>query len=402
MVFFLAVDGLVFWASAAYDMVNYPREQWVSAAIRFIVGVLNLVAAWNVWPYANVQQPTPRLIRRRGRRQLSASDPWALPAVIAAQVSAIPMVLIPIWIEIGSPINDGIDMVILYGAWAMFIFASAVIVAAFARHVSMPGTWIALTALLPAAGLIQFWYLNFYKPSHDRPSVDVTSSIREISHTGSSTKLQATITLKNTGTNSAQVLGSMYMVTGHRMASAEAMSTNQASKFLDLNSPDRRHFDKPTKLLRFDDVMQAGEVMSPGQRWSTSFVFDAPAENEDLVRLTVSLSLLTHLEHSRTSACNKKHFKVTGFQGSYRCVQTDLPTQSLMREVLEDHPIARTVVFFPSGPECPHIETRYQSADRKFKKTEKKYKAEQEDAQVIDSLVRDQAIETFTENRVDP
>ncbi|MDX3713768.1 hypothetical protein PV733_33450 [Streptomyces europaeiscabiei] len=385
---FLAVDGLVFWASAAYDMANHPREQWVSAVLRLIIGVLNLAAAWKVHPYVGSQPPT--------------NDPWAFPIVITAQVSAIPMILIPLWIEIGSPIHDAGDNVIFYSALAMFFFATVVIVFAFARHASMPRTWIALTALLPVAGVVQFWYLNFYKPSNDRPSVDVTASFKEVSHSRESTRLQGTITLKNVGSNSADVLGSMYMVTGHKMASAERMTANEASGFLDLYLPDRRHFAEHASLLRFDDVIRSGEVLSPGHKWTTSFVFDATWGRQDLVRLTVSLSLLTHLDHSKTSECEKGKFKVTEFQGSYRCVQTELSAHSLVRDILGDHPLARTVIFFPSGSESPHIETRYQSADRKFKNTEENYKAEQEDAQIIDSLVRDQTIETFTENRVDP
>lgn len=402
LLIFLAFDGFVFWATAAHDLVNYPREQWASAVIRFIVGILNLVAAWKVLPYAKRRQPArQRPNPRRAQQRVPPNDPWVFPAVVAAQISAIPMILVPIWIEIMSPINDGWDIGIFVTAWAMFFFATIVIVVAFARHVSMPGTWVALAALLPALGAVQFWYLNFYKPSHDRPSVDVTTSLREISHTRDSTRLQGSITLKNVGGNSVNVLGSLYTAAGVKMASAQSMTSEQASRFLDLDKPDRRHFGKHASLVRFDDVIRAGEILSPGQKWSTSFLLDASTKNQHMVRLTVSLSLLTHIEHAQTSECENKEFKITNYRGAYRCTQMDLPTNSWVRDILGDHPLARTVTFFPSD-KSPYIETRYQSADRNFKESAKSYKEQQEDAQVINSLVRSQGIETFTENRVDP
>ncbi|MFI5521422.1 hypothetical protein [Streptomyces platensis] len=91
--------------------------------------------------------------------------------MLVAQTSSIPVIFIPLWVEIYSPIHAEFwDLLVTVVALLLIVFAVCVIVRAFAcDHISLSKTGAAAIALLPLAGVIQFWFMNFYQPTHDSP-----------------------------------------------------------------------------------------------------------------------------------------------------------------------------------------------------------------------------------------
>ncbi|GFE17336.1 hypothetical protein Sgleb_53830 [Streptomyces glebosus] len=414
----LVFEALLFSGSAIYDVIKYPREQVVSAVLRIVIAILNGIAAWRVF------QELKKTFHQH--RRSGAADAWRQPVVLVAQASSIPMLFIPIWVEIYSPIHDEFwDLLVTVVASLLVAVAVAVIVRAFAfDHIELSKVGTAAIALLPLAGVIQFWYMNFYKPTHDSPRVSVTSRLSELGHSRGVSHLRGEITLHNEGSAPADVLGAMYTVRGYHMQSAEGMSAQKVVDKLDGATANQTHLGKYVTLLTFDDVMQSGDILMPGQKWFKSFVFDARGDRQDMVRLVVHLSTLTHTGDSTTSATCSGKFSLEiapEAPGSAKCTQTRLPSQSLMRMVLGDQPIARTIRFFPSkvteaqkrllaksqlranGKErMASLYTRFQSADHQFKGRPDQFKKEEKEAEAIDALVRDQNTESIAEMRVDP
>ncbi|WP_414506204.1 hypothetical protein [Streptomyces sp. NEAU-L66] len=407
----LIFETLLFFSSAVYDVIEYPREQVVSAVLRIVIAILNGVAGWRV--FQELRKTSHQL------RRDSVGDAWRDPVVLVAQASSIPMAFIPVWVEIYSPIHDDFgDVLITVTAVLLIVFAVCVIVRAFAfDHIALSKVGTAAIALLPLAGVAQFWYMNFYKPTHDSPRVSVTSRLGELGYSRGVSHLRGEITLHNEGSAPVDILGAMYTVRGYRMESADGMPAEKVVKKLDGATANQTHLGKYVSLLTFDDVMQSGEILMPGQKWFKSFVFDARGGKQDMARLVVHLSTLTHTGDSQTSGECDESFSLEPIPeapGSYKCTQTRLPSQSLMRRVLGDQPIARTVRFFPSKvkvktkvkvsrkEKMASLYTRYQSADHQFKGRPDQFKKEEKQAEAIDALVRDQNTESIAETRVDP
>ncbi|MCR8579167.1 hypothetical protein [Streptomyces sp. Isolate_219] len=154
-------------------MIRYPRLQVVSAVLRIVIAILSGVACWRV--FQEIRKANLLPVRS------SANEAWRIPIVLVAQASSIPMIFIPLWVEICSPIHvEFWDLLVSIVALLLIAFAVYVIVRAFAcDHISLSKTGTAAIALLPLAGVIQFWFMNFYQPTHDSPRVSVTSRLGE-------------------------------------------------------------------------------------------------------------------------------------------------------------------------------------------------------------------------------
>ncbi|MFI1395688.1 hypothetical protein [Streptomyces sp. NPDC020681] len=387
----LSLDALLFVSTAIIDLALARHVQLPMALLRIAIAIVNAVAASDVW----------KLHRSLDSGEWG-SDAWELPSVFAAQLSAAPILFIPLWVEVHSPFTDEFaDIAVLVAAGALFLFALGVITCAIMRRpgVELNRAWTAVVALLPLAAVVQFWFVNFYKPAHDRPRVDVVAKLEELRHYGKVTHMRGTITLNNSGAAAVDVLGAAYTITGHSTEKSERLGANKtAHDVLDLASRDQRHLGEYKGLLKMDDVLKAGETLAPGQKWSTTFVFDASNDKQEVVRLTVHTSLLTHNGDSKvTNDCGED------FEGrvSPVCTQTDLPVPSSLHEVLGDRPAARTVMLCPPVG-APYLLTRYLSRDRAFKGETKEFKSKPGESEKIDARVRDQMTGALVEYRLDP
>ncbi|MFD7321070.1 hypothetical protein ACFV9D_08245 [Streptomyces sp. NPDC059875] len=306
--------------------------------------------------------------------------------MLLSQAAALPMLFIPIWIDSHSPDRDWAWLAL---AFALFL-CTVVVLASAAVHGHVNFGWVALGALLPLLGFAQWAYLTFYKPVHERPRVDVSTKLEKINASRGVTRVRGAVTLKNNGEASAETLGAIYVITGHRVESAEGMSAHEASGRLDLSEPNHRHFGSFASLLSFDDLLVAGESLAPGETRTHSFVFDADESKQNIVRLTAYISMSTPTGDSSPREC------VPAPPKPNVCTRTNFAPTSLAREKLGDEPFAHTTVHFDEmqakPPANPYLSTTFGSGNQE----------EGESVQNIDPLVRDQFTQSITELRLDP
>ncbi|TGB08584.1 hypothetical protein [Streptomyces sp. MZ04] len=368
--------GLLLW-SAAKDIEGYGRDQVLSALLRLTVAALIGGAFLQMYNNRDKRFPAPKV-----------KSPWQYPLVLLAQAASLPMFFIPIWIELRSPVHTRGDWTWLAITLCLFLFATFILVDALVSgHVNFG--WVAAGALLPLVGFFQFAYLTFYKPAHERPRVDVTAKVEKVNESRGVTRLLGVVTLKNNGAAAASVLGAMYTASGHRGELASAVG-GKAHGVLDSSESNRHHFGKFMSLLAFDDLLASGDSIAPGETKTHSFVFDAPNNQQNFVRLAAYVSVSTPAGESKRVKCKGKR------GGMNVCARTEYPPSSWAREILGDEPFALTKFHFDSmeaeAPEPPYISTVYGSIRGK----------KREEVQAVNPLARDQFTQSIAEYRLDP
>ncbi|MFJ1973108.1 hypothetical protein ACIO93_31065 [Streptomyces sp. NPDC087903] len=386
----LTLDGMAFVFSAGDDMARYPAAQALSSLLRFVVGFLNLAAAWLIVA-KGPQRTVPGF-----RGGLVGSDPWMLPIVPMAQAAAAPMLFIPVWIELHSPIrNEKVDIAALAISSFLLLYAVIGVLVGLTRgHIKFG--WIAFGSLLPLAGVFQFWFLNFYKPFHDQPSLDVAANVKKINDYRGSTRLQVTVSVKNNGQVAADVVGAMYAITGNRFKSNSGMPAKDETAQLRAEGAHRKRYGEHVAVLRAGQLSVAGNDVAPGQMRSETFVLDAADNDQDFVRLTVYLFALPHAGNMDLRNCKEaKGSRVVV------CKQARLPGESLVSEVLGDRPRARSLIVAPEKS-APYLESHYLSEDYQSNGTVEGDQRNDIYEQRIASTIRDQSTESTAEYRLDP
>ncbi|MFE9633392.1 hypothetical protein [Streptomyces sp. NPDC006463] len=450
LVAMLLTEVALFAWSGIYDVRVYGKEQVISALLRFLIVALNVVALLQMYPggplagfIRRIRQHLPRnahqarrpraitaairAARNQQRRRPGVSaaprvtnrNPWHYPIVLLSQAAALPMLFIPIWIDLHSPT---LDMEWLALAFALFVCIVVMLVsAAVYGHVNFG--WVALGTLLPLLGFAQWSYMTFYKPVHERPRVDISTRLEKINSSRGTTRVRGVVTLKNNGAAPAESLGAIYVVSGHRAESAEGMTAQDASATLDLSEPNRRHFGKFASLLSFDDLLATGESLAPGETRTSSFVFDARDSGQAIVRLTAYISMSTPTGDLDPGTCSPAPPEPNV------CTRTDFAPTSLARKELGDEPFAHTIVHFDAmltkTPAPPYMPTAFGTGSQKtpFAYTVMRLDAMEatsaaapylstafgagnleqgEKVQDVDPLIRDQFTQSITELRLDP
>ncbi|MCX5257873.1 hypothetical protein OOK27_27805 [Streptomyces canus] len=378
LLFFLFVDGVAFLGTAIYDATRLESSELIlSVLLRLVVGPLNLAAfikllgkKYRVEHYAPLPAPPSIPVVA----QLSNDAKLAF----FAQAAAAPLLFIPIWIEVQSPIHGDLDMLFVYLAFAAFLFAAILIAFGLIRGVVSFG-WVAVGAILPLVGVVQFVYVNLYKPTHDRPSVDVSAKLRKLGTFDGVAHMQATIDVYNHGSGTADVLGAMYAVTGHRVAFSGTPASVES--ILDGRQADGGRAADYVSTMRAERLLPVGQDLAQGEKWSRSFVFDARETSQDAVRLTVYISLLTHSGQS---------LRCRLIEADNVCDCT-FPQRGLVRNFLGDTPRVKTYLKRPNG-EPPYIQTQYWA---------QKKQQHVESVESINLAARDQFTQTVTEYRLD-
>jgi hypothetical protein len=325
----LVVDGLMFPATAITDLMMGGSDQAITGLLRIAVGVINWVAWFDV--------------RRHLRGTALPLRPWGIPSVIAGQASTIPFLWFPFWIELSGDLHDLLDISLLIFAGVLFVIAATVTLGAIiGRHGSLTLTWGIVVALLPFFGILQFWYMTFYRPAHERPRVNAIAELDQMRlHEGVS-QMRGTVTLESAGNTELDVLGAFYTVTEHEVgAVGHVMRGDEVSNALKKSNVVWRDNSTYRGLLKVGRLIRHGGQLMPGQKLKTSFVFDVKNNPHRKLRLNVFLSLL-----NRGGDLGK--FAECSSDDSYVCFQTQLPSQSLLRYTLGDSPQARVTFLRPS------------------------------------------------------
>jgi hypothetical protein len=385
LLIFLLVNVVAFSFSAYVDFAEYGRYTVISATLRFVIAALNFAALLRVARRLSGHAQHGQLVLPgMGRRDL-----WVDPVVLIAEAAAIPMLFIPIWIELKSPSTEWRpDGQLLALASVCLLFAVGLLVRALVLgHLGFG--WVAVGSLLPALGFLQFAYTAFYKPAHERPRVDVEANIERVGSVNGIAYLKGVVSLKNNGEAPTEVLRAVYVMTEHRLGSPVSMSWKRARKVLDLSNSDRRHTGRFVSLLGVDDILASGDSLEPGESLSRSFVFDVRERQQDLVRLTVYISMVTPNGDSKTAKCKLPDSSPNS------CSRRNFPPESWIRSKLYDGPFARTTLKLDALPnEAPYLVTKYGSRQGRTHKGV--------EVETIDPLVRDQVRQVITEHGLDP
>jgi hypothetical protein len=375
-------DFAVFTFTGVYDFLLTGGELAYSSLIRIAIGIINLVAWFDVRKYLNAMA-TPLA-------------PWGFPSVIAGQASSIPMLLIPFWIEISGYLHDFLDIVALILPAFLLFFAVSISLSAIIGHKgSLTVTWGVVAALVPFIGLLQFWFVNLYKPDHERPRVNTIVELDKVRQHPGDTQMRGTITLENVGTAELAVLEAVYAVTGHTVESTDHMlNPTDVHHALDKHRATWDDESEYKGLLKVGRMIRRGGHLTPGQKIKTSFVFDVKNYPREKLRLTAFLSLINN-----NGAFNK--FKPCDPipDRAYECFQTKLPPQSLIRYLLGDGPMARISFFQPTKTvRVPHLVTNFLALN--WKGDPGKDPSKQVNA--LDPLRTSRGMTSSVEFRVDP
>ncbi|MFE6821667.1 hypothetical protein [Streptomyces sp. NPDC057690] len=339
----LLTDFAVFTFTGVYDFFLTGGELAFSSLIRITIGLINLVAWFDVRKYLSTMA-TPLA-------------PWGFPSVIAGQASSIPMLLIPFWIEISGYLHDFLDIAVLALPAFLLFFAVTISLSAIIGHKgSLTVTWGVIAALVPFAGLLQFWYVTFYKTEHERPRVNTIVELDKVGQHPGDTLMRGTITLENVGTAEITVLEAVYTVTDHTVRSTDhILSRSDIHNALDEHRVTWDDESAYNSLLKVGRLIRRGGHLTPGQKIKISFVFDVRNHPQEKLRLTASLSLINNDGHfNKFKPCDPIP------ENTYECIQGELPQQSLMRHLLGDGPMARISFSDPTDSvHVPHLVTNF-------------------------------------------
>ncbi|MFD3660660.1 hypothetical protein ACFWVF_08665 [Streptomyces sp. NPDC058659] len=326
----LLIDCMVFSITGLVDLALVGTAQAATSILRFASAFVNAAA------FVQVRKKLGRLsaigIAQTGYR------PWDFPSAIAGQASAIPILLIPIWIELNSGLLDALDILVLGVALLLMVLAIAAVISIVGQPHVLNVTWGLVASILPLVGLLQFWYLTFYRPVHEGPRVNVVPQLHELRHYKGVTHMRGTVTLENVGAGELDVLSAVYTVTGHDVAAARYITKEEASVVLaapgNVAWRENRHY---RGLLKVGRLIRNGGHFTPGQKNETSFVFDVKNDSLKSVRLTVFLYFIMHGSNSLGKFTECK----AGFGALDECLEVKLPQESLIRDLLGDRPVAR-------------------------------------------------------------
>ncbi|MFD8237247.1 hypothetical protein ACFV20_35895 [Streptomyces sp. NPDC059696] len=385
----LLADAFIFSSTAIGDMIICGREQVVTAILRIAAAVINSFAFIQVQrelaSWSNVGNQNPDL------------NAWQFPSIVAGQATAVPMLLIPFWIEFSGDFHDVADILVIIIASLMLLLAFiAALGALFSKSGSLTVSWGVVIALLPLAGLIQFWYMTFYRPVHERPRVNVVAKIDEFRRYGKVTHAQGAVTVNNVGSGELDVLGAFYTVTAYDNGSTgHMMTSDQVRDALTRSRVAWREESGYKGVLKVGRLVRHGGHLTPGQKLLTSFSFDVDNRLQEKLRLTVFLSLITHggEDLGEFRKCEPEDAEET-----YVCFQSKLPRESIIRGWLGDSPEARVSLRKPTDETpVPHLETDFLAVTWPSKK-----KHEETAVQSIDLYRRSRAVTSSVEYRLDP
>ncbi|MFB6836150.1 hypothetical protein [Streptomyces sp. NPDC056361] len=187
----LLFDCILFAVTGLIDLGLAGTPQVITCLLRLASAFVNAMA------FMQIRKKLGRL--RSAGVTTAGYKVWEFPSVIAGQASAIPILLFPIWIELGSGLHDIIDIIVFSGALLLIMLAVLAVVSVAGEVHALNATWGLVVAVLPLIGLIQFWYATFYRPAHEGPRVNVVAKLDEIGSHGGITRMRGTVILENVG-----------------------------------------------------------------------------------------------------------------------------------------------------------------------------------------------------------
>lgn len=244
-----------------------------------------------------------------------------------------------------------------------------------ARHVrgAVSRGAVAVVALFPLLGLVQFWLQSDYLPARSLPLVDVEAELTPVGSSGSIIHLSAKITLHNRSSVAVDIPAGLMRVRAYPVGVTEEPATADtvASHLDPVGSMLGDYRQIPvapgnSKLLYAGNIGAAGRFLAPGSTTGGQVVIDIDPQTVRLVRMSVSLVAVTRraVQDTRTCYEPKKSYThdVAGFLeeargvrdwaggGKALCTETQFAARGAIEEMVADHPVLRisTVVDHPA------------------------------------------------------
>ncbi|MDT7784769.1 MAG: hypothetical protein QOF58_3188 [Pseudonocardiales bacterium] len=334
---------------AIYDMFTYARDfsQWLTLMIWLTTAVLNFVALYGI-------------IRKRA---------WGAALLLAAQAAVAAFLVYVLAVETRSPTVDLISLVLTAGLLCLTGVVGWHAYKASGETKVPKKLWIGIAALLPLAGLFQFWMQNFYVPQHDRPQVDLVTELEEIGRTDNIAHMRGTITLHNRGKVDVNAVGSLYQIRAFSYANTsddvpiEAAVTGLDWRYADTGRA--RGLVQPGALVQVDEMMTLDEFLTPDETWTKSVAFAVNMTGKDVVRLAAEAAFVTNRTAASHKVCDhsqevvfggpERYLVQTGAdQSRYICVETRFPPRNTVRSLFDDDPVIKTYVVL-SSPGLPDL-----------------------------------------------
>ena len=156
-------------------------------------------------------------------------------------------------------------------------------------------------------GFLQFWYTNQYLPGKGGAALTATAELKELQpgdQTGRFRIFAATLKIKNIGNTKAQILSSLYTVTGVQVAGVDKKSDPYLSRAvqsledspLPIADPRISHYSQEDSydLLKFGDIVSEGWYFEASEDFSKRIVLSVPrdtATSYQFLRVSMDLAV---------------------------------------------------------------------------------------------------------------
>ncbi|WP_454789008.1 hypothetical protein [Mycolicibacterium lutetiense] len=347
----LTVDAAVVLSLAVWD-ATLTRSAWdlLGAALLFGIGITCGLAVGAI-------------LRHSSNAFLTAMTSQIFVICLAAYV----------WlVDERSPVRQmaGITGIALtFGAIALFW----VIYLARYAHGAVTRGAVAVAALFPLLGLVQFWLQSDYLPARSLPLLDVQAELTPVGSSGSIIHLSAKVTIHNRSSVAVDIPAGLMRVRAYPFGvPEEPATTDTVASYLDpvgsLFGDYRQIPVVPgnSKLLYAGSIGAAGRFLAPGSTTGGQAVIDIDLQTVRLVQMGVSVVAVTRraVQDTRTCYEPKKSYTedVAGFMKEARglhdwvgggralCTETQFAARGAIEEMVADHPLLRvfTVVDHPT------------------------------------------------------
>ena len=219
-----------------------------------------------------------------------------------------------LWVDYTSPYPDRWARIL-----ALIFLATALIavVPLGIRVGSLPGkAWAAGLALLSALGLTQFVVQNEFLPNRQRPAVDVQIALRESARTGHFSTLKGTVTFKNDGHATVQLVNGFLelRVVDNSSRPDAPLNASKVTPTFDALTYSYRPYSRilpknaTAGVIWLDEISVVGSFLEPGVTIRREFTIRVDRRQGVRFDLRATMSMFTNarLDSGQVKTCAGK------------------------------------------------------------------------------------------------
>lgn len=355
LVLCIAIDGtIVLWLAAKNATLTQNAWDLLGTALLLAIGITCALAIGVIVKYRHSSVLTP----------------------LASQVFVICLAAYVWLLDLRSPASQigGITGVALaLGAVALcwVLYLSRYAAGALTR------TGIAVVALFPLIGLVQFWIQNEYMTHSSLPLIDVQTELTPVGSTGPIIHVLAKTTYHNRGSFRVDVPATLTRVVVYPKGTPSEPPTPEivAGHLNALGSQFGDYRETPAMSAQARLIYAGssggagGAFLAPGSTNQGSTIIDIDSRTVRLAVIKVTLIAVTHRSVKETRTCYPPQVAlgedVIGFLrestlvhdflgGKALCTETQFASRGVIEELVSDHPVLRIfTMVYASGATTP-------------------------------------------------